>query len=200
MNLLKRLWKDLWQNPWQPRYMWPLIIINITGSLYGYYWYHNQLMENPWYLWVLISDSPLSTTFFALALIFVLLGRGKPLITAIGTATTIKYGLWALVILTHYWVLSRDVRPVEAGLWIGHLGMVLEGFLFMRRAQIGPAAIAGAVAWIVLNDWADYVHNLHPYLFLPGQEGTAVISAMAITFGTVILIIKKTMFPGYEHK
>ncbi|MTI85816.1 MAG: DUF1405 domain-containing protein [Firmicutes bacterium] len=193
MNALKWLWKDLWQNPWQPKYMWPLIIINIVGSALGYWWYRGQLMQNPWHLWILISDSPLSTTVFAIALLLACVWRRIPFLTAVGLATTFKYGLWALVVLTHYWFVTHDVGLVEIGLWLGHLGMVLEAFIFMRNAQVTCLAVMGVLAWMGLNDFVDYVFDLHPYLFLPSQFSLGMGAAVLITVSVGVLISKRAL-------
>ncbi|MDK2820448.1 MAG: hypothetical protein PWP31_413 [Clostridia bacterium] len=46
--------------------------INIIGTIYGYYWYKEQLINTPLIWCFFTPDSPLSTTLFALALIFTL--------------------------------------------------------------------------------------------------------------------------------
>ncbi len=191
MNTLKRLWFGLWENPWQPRYIWPLIIINISGSVLGYFWYGNQLRENPWPLWVLIPDSPLSTTVFAVMLILFVLRSNIPLLTVVGLATTFKYGVWALVILTHYWGVSHDIRPVEVGLWLGHLGMALEAIIFMTNARVTRWALIGGFAWMLLNDFVDYAYGLHPYLFLPSQWTLGLVAAVLLTIISGVLVAKR---------
>ncbi len=174
MNTLKRLWFGLWENPWQPRYIWPLIIINISGSVLGYFWYGNQLRENPWPLWVLIPDSPLSTTVFAVMLILFVLRSNIPLLTVVGLATTFKYG-----------------RPVEVGLWLGHLGMALEAIIFMTNARVTRWALIGGFAWMLLNDFVDYAYGLHPYLFLPSQWTLGLVAAVLLTIISGVLVAKR---------
>ncbi|MCF8011230.1 MAG: DUF1405 domain-containing protein [Clostridiales bacterium] len=194
MNILLwviKIWKDLLRNPWQPVYLVPFFVINFTGSIYGYWWYSTQLAENAWYLWPLISDSPLSTTILAVSLLLGLLERRISLLTAIGLVTTIKYGAWAMVVLTHYWFISGDISLVEFGLWLGHLGMVMEGFIFMKNSRVGRFAAAGAVLWMIINDAVDYIFGLHPYLFAAGQEQLAGASAVLLTVLPGIIMYKK---------
>lgn len=188
MHTVLALWRDLLHNPWQPRYIYPLVIINLAGSAYGYWWYRGQLAETMPLLWPLVADSPLSTTFFTLALAFAARGRQISLFTALGAATTVKYGLWALVILTHYWLAGGEVRLVELGLWAGHLGMALEGWIFARRAVWKAWVAAGVILWVFGNDVVDYIFELHPYLFLPGQRTLALVAAVVLSFVAALLV------------
>ncbi len=47
-----------------------LLIINILGTIYGYYWYRYQLEQTPFYFLPFVPDSPTASLFF----VFVLLG------------------------------------------------------------------------------------------------------------------------------
>ncbi|SFG62505.1 Uncharacterized membrane protein YpjA [Desulfotomaculum arcticum] len=183
------LWSELWQRPWRSSLIWPIILINIAGSAYGLYWYRAQLAGTPAHLWLLVVDSPLATAFFALALLLVIAGRRPGLVVAAACATTIKYGLWTVGVITHYWLTGGQFSAIEAMVWIYHLGLVLEGFIFLRKTPLPVYAVVGTAGWMALNDYMDYVRGLHPYLFAPGQEAAALGLAAGLTVLSVILLI-----------
>jgi len=62
-----------------------------------------------------------------------------------------------------------------------HLGMAMEGYLYWRHLKYDQPAVIVAAAWLVLQDVADYVFGLHPYLFGDEQFNLARISAAVLT-------------------
>lgn len=181
MGLILKLWRDFWRDPWQPRYVIPLVFINLLGSLYGYYWYHEQLSTIPFYLWIFVSDSPLSTTLFALALLVRGNGLLRRLFQVVAFTATIKYGIWAVVIITHYWALYGNLEFTEIMLWVTHLGMAAEGIIFLKTLPVERVIGYISGMWMLLNDTMDYYAGLHPYLFAEGQELAALVTALALT-------------------
>jgi uncharacterized membrane protein YpjA len=175
------LWRDFWKNPRQPRFLVPLLVINVLGSIYGYFWYRQQLSETPFYLWPFVPDSPLSSTLFAAALLFHLTGATKPLFQVLACTVSIKYGIWAVILITHYWLSGGPVTPTETMLWISHLGMAAEGAIFLRTYKFGITAIIISGAWMLVNDLMDYGAGLHPYLFMAGQDTLAMVAAFTLT-------------------
>lgn len=175
------LWRDFWKAPRQPRFTVPLLVINVLGSAYGYFWYREQLAETPFYLWPFVPDSPLSTTLFAAALLLHLSGADKTMFQVLACTVSIKYGIWAVMMITHYWSSGGPVAPTETMLWLSHLGMAAEGAIFLRtyRFQINVVMITGA--WMLVNDLMDYGAGLHPYLFMAGQDTLARFSAFTLT-------------------
>lgn len=181
MDLILKLWRDFWRDPWQPRFVIPLVFINLLGSLYGYYWYHGQLSTIPYYLWIFVSDSPLSTTLFALALLMRGNGLLRRLFQVVAFTATIKYGIWAVVIITHYWALYGNLEYTEIMLWLTHLGMAVEGIIFLKTLQFERVIGYISGMWMLLNDIMDYYAGLHPYLFAEGQELAALVTALVLT-------------------
>lgn len=180
------LWRDFWKNPGQPRFTVPLLIINALGSLYGYYWYREQLAATPFYLWPFVPDSPLSSTLFAAALLLHLSGVKKTMFQVLACTVSIKYGIWAVVMISDYWSSGGPVAPTETMLWLSHLGMALEGAIFLRTYSFGIPVVIFTGAWMLVNDLVDYWAGLHPYLFMAGQETLAMASALALTALLVI--------------
>jgi len=180
-SLMLRLWRDFWQNPQQGRYIVPLLCINVPGSIYGFYWYRVQLAATPVYYWPLVPDSPLSSSLFVLALLLSLFGfQGTPL-QVLACSVSIKYGLWAVVMISQYWASGGGLEATEAMLWISHLGMAVEGAVFLRVYRFGRRGVLVAVVWMLLNDLMDYGVGLHPYLFMEGQYTAAMLTAFAFT-------------------
>lgn len=190
MHLLAELAAELWQRPWRSSLVWPLIIINLAGSVYGYYWYRLQLAETPIFLWPVVPDSPLATTLFGLALLASVLGARSGLLAALACATCVKYGLWAVGVITHSWVSGVPFGFTEGMLWISHLGMALQGYIFLRRCALPARAALGAGLWMVFNDYMDYGRGLHPYLYMAGQEQFAMYLAFGLTALAVLLLLR----------
>jgi uncharacterized membrane protein YpjA len=161
--------------------MYLLIIINILGSIYGYYWYKNQLAATQFKYWIFVPDSPFSTTLFAISLIIIALINIESWLHGIAYLGVIKYGIWAVILITHFWLFSGDVRITEAMLLFSHLGMALEGFVYFRHFKVTKPRIIAIVIWFIIWDYVDYVLDLHPYLYDNGQWFLALISAVILS-------------------
>lgn len=168
------------------RFLTVLFLINAGGAASGYLWYARQLAATPWYYWPFVPDSPLSATLFALALFSFLSGRrgaGWQFLALVASAWIIKYGLWAMGIITGYWLAPATPTLIEWALWLSHLGMVAEGCLYLPFLAVSRRQAFGLTLWLVLNDYIDYGLGQHPYLFLPQQETLALALAIALTSG-----------------
>lgn len=196
-NWVGRLWGEFVNDPWQPKFVIPLVIINFLGLLYGFYWYRNQLAVTPFYLWPLVADSPVSVVFFTAALIFQLAGRRNVFLTVLGSASVIKYGIWAAAVIGHFWLLRGGIDFVVFMIMVSHLGMALEGVIYLRRVACTVFAAAAAFAWLLLNDAVDYLGGIHPYLYFSGQFDFAMYAALALTF-LVTVLIKGCLSQGGE--
>ncbi|MHB8171063.1 MAG: DUF1405 domain-containing protein [Thermincolia bacterium] len=163
------------------------------GSIYGYYWYRYQLAETPWYLWPLIPDSPLSSTLFMVAMYFWLKGKLNPVFGLLAFLMVIKYGIWAVVINLHYWYITGVFTFENWMLTLSHAGMALEGYLFLRDYSFGRWALYIAGLWLVIQDFADYLFGLHPYLFDESQWNLALITAIVLTFCIIAYSSKRIL-------
>lgn len=182
-------------NPWQAKYTVPIIIINIFGSVYGYCWYSDQMYSTPVKFWLFVPDSPLSTTMFSIVLALSLAGYRNAYFMAIAFAANIKYGLWAVIIISDFWIGGAGIRFEEVMLWVSHLGMALQATIYLASSQIASVknfarVLAVLSSWMFLNDIVDYYLGLHPYLFVPTQYLLAVFSAAVLS----ILIILSMLF------
>lgn len=202
MNLLKYHWNSFMANPWRPKYLYIILATNIIGSIYGYYWYAEQLASTPKYLWLFIPDSPLSTTLFAVVLALSLAGLQSLLLSLAAFAGCIKYGIWAVIMITEFWLKGGDVEFEVAMLWISHMGMAAQGVIYFYKpgapGSIGGfhsplrgwgGALAFLAAWMFLNDFFDYGLGIYPYLYYYGQEYLAMVSAFSLSAVIMAFVI-----------
>lgn len=201
MNWLIGHWRSLNKDPWQPRYSVPILLVNVVGSVYGYNWYAGQLASTAKKLWLFVPDSPLATTMFAAALALSLLGWRNSLFTLAALTANIKYGLWAVIVITDFWAGGGPVRFSEALLWVSHLGMAAQGAVYLRAALFNPAgsgrgftgtALSVTAAWMLLNDFLDYYLGIYPYLYEPRQLLLGAVSALSLS---VLLVLSIKIIP-----
>ena len=143
----------------------------------------------PLRFWIFIPDSPLSTTLFSIAIFLILCKRKFPFLYFLAFITVIKYGLWAVFVNTHFWLLSGQVHWVEFMLWLSHLGMALEGIIYLRLFL--PSLYEWGVVgfWMMFNDYVDYAWDLHPYLYLQAQLPVVEVFTYCLTFVLLFMTI-----------
>lgn len=169
-----------------------LFIVNFLGTIYGYYWYKNQLADTPLHLWPFVPDSPTASLFFTLVLLAFLLGRKWPLLEALAAITLFKYGIWATVMILWSTALGAPLYFEHYMLMTSHLGMALQAILYAGYYSFKLKHLAIAACWTLLNDTLDYtlgifpwIHrSLHPYLgFVAGfTVSLSVISILLVYF------------------
>ncbi len=67
-----------------------LLLINIFGTAYGYYWYGSQLENTPAIFLAFVPDSPTASLFFVFVLLGFLLRRNFGLYGSVGDHNTIQ--------------------------------------------------------------------------------------------------------------
>ncbi|MBJ6363554.1 DUF1405 domain-containing protein [Paenibacillus sp. GCM10012307] len=158
-------------------FLWLLFIVNAAGTVYGYIWYWNQLVytyeNHPFWQLVFVPDSPTASLFFTLSLLFLLFPPSRPgrLLTALravleglAVCTSIKYGVWAVVMI---FAGTAQGDPLEWQHWMlvaSHLGMALEALLYVRFMSFGRLGALAALLWLLLNDTMDYTFGIFPSL------------------------------------
>lgn len=193
--MINKLFKLILHNPFHPGLLVFLLGVNFLGSIYGFWWYRQQLMETSLVVWPLVPDSPLSTVLFSLMLVFFLFGKRITLLAVVACISMIKYGLWAIVLNAEILLAGDEFTLINLMLMLSHLGMALEGFVYLPHLTIrrNEAVLAGV--WLVVQDMADYLYGLHPYLFDPRQFYLAAVSAVFLTlwlFGWIGLRARKS--------
>ncbi|WP_256757321.1 DUF1405 domain-containing protein [Cohnella sp. WQ 127256] len=155
-----------------------LLLIYIPGTLYGYYWYKDQL-ESTWNThphWQIpfVPDSPTASLFFALAIIWIWVSprpssKGwvngiRGVVETLGVVTSVKYGIWATAIIFAGQAQGSILQWQDWMLIIGHSAMAVTALLYARFFTFGGMALVAAAAWTFLNDTVDYRFDVFPYL------------------------------------
>lgn len=180
-KMFNRAYNLLWLNPFRPWFLITLIIINFLGSIYGYYWYRHQLASTPIFLWFFVPDSPLSTTLTAVALFLILIDKRNSLFEWIAFTAVIKYGVWAVIIISHFGLTGGVIQPEIWMLWFSHLGMAVEGTIFLRQVKVARREIVSGLLWMLFNDLLDYGLGIYPYLYASYQWLIALIAALSLS-------------------
>jgi uncharacterized membrane protein YpjA len=194
--LLLHRFFDLLKNPFRSWFIWALLLINIVGSLYGFYWYRYQLAETPWYHLIFVPDSPLSSTFFCVVLITILIKRRSTLFELLAYLWVIKYGIWAVIINLDAGYILGEFTFENWLLSLSHLGMAIEGMIFLPHLRISKFNIILLMLWLGINDFMDYKIDLHPYLFDPSQlvlaYSIAIILSVILIIASIVLYRKES--------
>lgn len=175
-----------------------LILINLAGTTYGFYYYQQDFSEFPFYLWLLVSDSPIAVLLFAFFLALFLAGRRNGLLEALAFIGLFKVGLWTSFIILLYkeYFLQPSYLYWYGALFLLHLGMVLQSVVMMPIMKIRRNDALMAGTFYLLNDFSDYLFNLVPRrdIIIPGSGGFYIV-ALESFLATLILsyfLLKKS--------
>ncbi|MGB8955819.1 MAG: DUF1405 domain-containing protein, partial [Tumebacillaceae bacterium] len=163
-------------------FLWLLFWFNLLGSIYGFYWYKNQMEATDWYWNFFVPDSPTSSSFFTLVVLLWLLRKSSPLLEMISMVTNIKYGIWACGVILTYWAADGKLDPSDLMLMVSHGAMAIEVILFNFAYRFDWRVLWVGAIWLLFNDFVDYIYGIHPWL----QDDRFTAD---ITFWTVVLSI-----------
>ncbi|WP_411909099.1 DUF1405 domain-containing protein [Bacillus sp. RAR_GA_16] len=139
-----------------------LLLINVLGTIYGYYWYGWQLADTKPIFLLFVPDSPTASLFFCFVLLAFLFGKNWPLMEGLAAVTLFKYGIWAVVMNGLVMVETGQLSGVAIMLILSHLGMAIEGLLFTPFYAIKPWHLVAVAIWTLHNDVIDYVFGQMP--------------------------------------
>ncbi|MFB9859872.1 DUF1405 domain-containing protein [Salinicoccus siamensis] len=139
-----------------------LLISNILGTLYGYWWYRGQLGSTEWYFMPFVPDSPTATLFLCIVIVLILLGKRWGLMDALAFTTLIKYGVWAVVMNFLTFIETGFVSWIGLMLIASHSIMAIQAFLFLPHLEIKQSHFYITAIWLFHNDVVDYVYNQYP--------------------------------------
>jgi uncharacterized membrane protein YpjA len=150
------------------RLAWPVVAVNLVGTLFGFWYYagrpleaapplvEGQLGAAPLAAWPLIPDSPAATAFIALSLSAWRLGWRAEWLHTLAFFGCIKLGFWT----PYVQLFLNGPGGIAAWLYwflvVSHLAMVAEAFVVHRYARFPVGAVAVATVWYGLNDVVDY--------------------------------------------
>ncbi|MEH6890673.1 DUF1405 domain-containing protein [Bacillus sp. JJ864] len=146
----------------QRSFLWLLLIINIFGTVYGYIWYKNQLIETPAIFWPFVPDSPTASLFFVFVLIAFVQKKNWGLMEALAVITLVKYGIWAVVVNVLTLIVTGYIGIEGYILIIFHMAMAVQGLLYAPFYRMKYWHFIIAVIWTLHNDVIDYVWGQMP--------------------------------------
>ncbi|WP_284141303.1 MULTISPECIES: DUF1405 domain-containing protein [unclassified Virgibacillus] len=144
------------------RFLILLFIVNLAGTIYGFYWYKYQLAMTPNIFLLFVPDSPTASLFFTIFLLFFIFGRNTPYIEALGMITLFKYGVWAVVMNVLTLIVDGSLSPAGYMLIASHGAMAIQGLLYAPYYKIKTRHIVVAAIWTLHNDVIDYVFGMMP--------------------------------------
>ncbi len=139
-----------------------LLIINLLGTVYGYYWYGGQLAITKPIFYIFVPDSPTASLFFCFVLIAWIMDKKWPLMEVLALITLVKYGIWADVM--NIWTLVETGSIGWQG-WMlvgSHFAMCAQAILYLGKYAFSYWHIAVAAVWTLHNDVIDYVFGQMP--------------------------------------
>ncbi|WNB93741.1 DUF1405 domain-containing protein [Bacillus sp. NEB1478] len=139
-----------------------LLLVNILGTIYGYYWYGYQLEQTPWYFLPFVPDSPTACLFFVFVLIGFLTKKQSGLFEALAAGSLFKYGIWAVGMNLGGALVGTPLDATNYMLIFSHFGMALQGILYARYYKIKEWHVGMAALWLVHNEIIDYVYGMMP--------------------------------------
>lgn len=121
---------------------WILIIGNLLGALYGFiFWYGQQLLNSPFYLWIFIPASPLFVFLFLTCFILLIFRIRNDFLFFLTATGLVKFGIWTVI----FWVTYSLQKPFSLGmilfLVITHLIMVFESIILFGYINLNKRGL-----------------------------------------------------------
>jgi uncharacterized membrane protein YpjA len=175
-------------------FLWVLIIANLIGAAIGYiFWYGDQLLSTPWYLWIITPDCPLAATLFVVSLLLIRKGVKAAWFYFITAVWLLKYGLWTIFVYVHILITTVDTTGlfmfmtfVMVMVILSHIAMMIEGYWLasfacqLKRAWL---MIPASALLFFVNDYFDYYSTT--LTTLPRDANVGLYAAVAM-FGTIV--------------
>ncbi len=139
-----------------------VFVINFFGTLYGYFWYKDQLAVTPPQFLLFVPDSPTASLFFTIVIVAFLFRKNLPTIEALAIVTLFKYGIWAVIM--NLLVLMINGHLVWQGYMLiaSHFAMAVQGILYAPYYRFKLKHLLIAAVWTLHNDVIDYVFGMMP--------------------------------------
>ncbi|MGC7846865.1 DUF1405 domain-containing protein [Desulforudis sp. 1088] len=150
------------------RLLLALLLINAAATVYGFFWYREQLAATPWYYWPFTPECPIQSLLFALVLGLRLSGRPWAFLEAFTMLGLIKYGAWTVGIIGHHWFTGGQWDFEKVFLFVAHVGMAYQGIVFLPLLVPARYLVFLVGPWFGFMDFLDYGAGIHPYL--PGGD------------------------------
>lgn len=166
-----------------PLVFWVCFTANLIGAVVGgWFWYGPMLVAAP--LWALpfIPDCPLAALLGSIGLIGLKMRRTWSFFYALTAFACIKYGLWTIAYWLNAWAVDGFTgNPIELMLFVSHIGLLIEGLLFIPFiGTLSGLQRLGVVGVFALSIFVDYGRGYHPPLG-PVAADFAMWTAIVLT-------------------
>ncbi|NJP04600.1 MAG: DUF1405 domain-containing protein [Chloroflexaceae bacterium] len=163
LNWFAMVFQAILLRPW----LFALILAaNLFGAIVGgIYWYGPMLWTSPWWAMPFVPDCPLAALLWSIAALGVWAKQRWYFFYALTAFACIKYGAWTIAFWLWTWLQAGQIFPLEALLFVSHIGLLLQGLLLVTFVQ--PLAMPGRIAvvsWFILSVQVDYRLGFHPPL------------------------------------
>jgi uncharacterized membrane protein YpjA len=213
--LAERIWSLLHRFKADWRLLAPLLLLNLTGLVFGYYYYHQVGQFDldrlacgdgadpycqPWWTWPLVADSPNAVLLFMVAtLAYRLKGWRSKWLDAFAFTLNVYVGCWTTFLFLAYpermgtfdyasVLEDGNANPV---LFLAHMGMPLQAFVLardMRSDRWSWPAMAAVSAALALYLYVDYWGPmLHPAPFLHPDDALLHAGSPWLMVGAAVL-------------
>ncbi|MDQ2050469.1 DUF1405 domain-containing protein [Natronolimnohabitans sp. A-GB9] len=188
------------------RFAWLVVAINLAGTVFGFWYYRQQLLDTAMVMWPWIPDSPMATLLIAVAIAAWKLGYELPWLTALAFFGNVILGLWTpYTLLVFHETYATQTHPLMYQfLFWSHLAMVVQAFVLHRITDFPVWGVAVAAVWYTSNLIVDYFvpvlegpHGVHHTtipvpqdepMFL-GADALGVVAAGEVTFTLLALFL-----------
>ena len=140
-----------------------LLVVNLFGTIYGYYWYKGQLAATDPIYYIFVPDSPTASLFFCFAIIGWLLGKHYKLMEVLALITLIKYGLWAVVMNLLTLAETGELGAAGWMLVASHFLMAVQAVLYLPKYRFEMWHVMVGAIWTLHNDVIDYLFGQMPF-------------------------------------
>lgn len=166
-----------------------LCLLCCAAVLIGFFYYSEQLLLTPLILIIFVPDCPLYVLLTIPILAKRITSNAFSFLVSLGM---FKYGLWTVFVLLfygEYWQPSQIWITVP--FIIGHIGMALLGAALLPKKRVAFAAFALAIAWFLLNDYADYFLGTRP--LIPSHD-IGLVASLTIA-ASILFTLSFFLFP-----
>ncbi len=174
------------------RYLLMLALLNFIGFLTLPVYYGQQISVTNPLLWLFVPDCQLSALFFSVSILMIYLRKGKEWFIQLGLASSLKYGLWTLIVMLYridfyfngldYWIII-----------IAHLFLMIQPLIFIKRFKLSKQSIT-AFTFLFINDLIDYTLGTHPPLPTDFVKAMSLITPLTTMITLSLSYINSRLF------
>ena len=172
-----------------------IVAANFLGTIFGFYYYIEQLQNTAFILWIFVPASPIATLFFASSIYLNMRHKGNRILDALAFISNFKYGLWTIFVILNYPEIffSGNSLGLYSFMLVSHFAMAIQAFILLKWENIGFKSLSVAFLWYLFNDVIDYTLGTHTELYteytLPAEIAAYILTFSA--FGLGLMLIEK---------